>query len=68
MSSLDRIVSDNETKIPVYKFDVDSDHEFVRQEMNIRAVPTLKLYRNGELELTKTGVVPTPELTEMLTM
>jgi len=52
----------------IYKFDVDSDHEFVRQEMNIRAVPTLKLYRNGELELTKTGVVPTPELTEMLTM
>lgn len=68
MSSLDRIVSENDTKIPVYKFDVDSDHEFVREEMNIRAVPTLKLYRNGELELTKTGVVPAPELTEILTL
>lgn len=67
MSSLEKIVSENNTKIPVYKFDVDSDHDFVREEMNIRAVPTLKLFKNGELELTKTGVVPTPELTEMLT-
>jgi thioredoxin 1 len=67
MSSLDRIVNENDTTIPVYKFDVDSDHDFVRQEMNIRAVPTLKLFKNGELALTKTGVVPTPELTEMLT-
>lgn len=67
MSSLDRIVNENDTTIPVYKFDVDSDHDFVRQEMNIRAVPTLKLFKNGELGLTKTGVVPTPELTEMLT-
>jgi len=67
MSSLDRIVNENANTIPVYKFDVDSDHDFVRQEMNIRAVPTLKLFKNGELALTKTGVVPTPELTEMLT-
>lgn len=67
MSSLDRIINENDTTIPVYKFDVDSDHDFVRQEMNIRAVPTLKLFKNGELALTKTGVVPTPELTEMLT-
>ena len=67
MSSLEKIVSENNTKIPVYKFDVDSDHDFVREEMNIRAVPTLKLFKNGELELTKTGVVPTPELTEILT-
>lgn len=67
MSSLDRIVNENTNTIPVYKFDVDSDHDFVRQEMNIRAVPTLKLFKNGELTLTKTGVVPTPELTEMLT-
>lgn len=67
MSSLDKIVNENDTTIPVYKFDVDSDHDFVRQEMNIRAVPTLKLFKNGELALTKTGVVPTPELTEMLT-
>jgi len=67
MSSLDRIVNENDNTIPVYKFDVDSDHDFVRQEMNSRAVPTLKLFKNGELALTKTGVVPTPELNEMLT-
>jgi hypothetical protein len=34
--------------------------------MGIRAVPTLKLFKNGVVDMTRTGVVPTPELTEIL--
>ena len=66
LSSLEKITSENETKIPVYKYDIDTDHEFVRTEMGIRAVPTLKLFKEGVVDMTRTGVVPTPELTEIL--
>jgi thioredoxin 1 len=66
LSSLEKITSENETKIPVYKYDIDTDHDFVRTEMGIRAVPTLKLFKNGVVDMTRTGVVPTPELTEIL--
>jgi len=66
LSSLDKITSENETKIPVYKYDIDTDHDFVRTEMGIRAVPTLKLFKDGVVDMTRTGVVPTPELTEIL--
>jgi thioredoxin 1 len=66
LSSLEKITSENETKIPVYKYDIDTDHEFVRTEMGIRAVPTLKLFKDGVVDMTRTGVVPTPELTEIL--
>jgi len=66
LSSLEKITSENETKIPVYKYDIDTDHDFVRTEMGIRAVPTLKLFKNGIVDMTRTGVVPTPELTEIL--
>ncbi len=68
LSSLEKITSENETKIPVYKYDIDTDHDFVRTEMGIRAVPTLKLFKEGVVDITRTGVVPTNELTEMLTM
>ena len=66
LSSLEKITSENETKIPVFKYDIDTDHDFVRTEMGIRAVPTLKLFKNGVVDMTRTGVVPTPELTEIL--
>jgi len=66
LSSLEKITSENETKIPVYKYDIDTDHDFVRTEMGISAVPTLKLFKNGVVDMTRTGVVPTPELTEIL--
>jgi thioredoxin 1 len=66
LSSLEKITSENETKIPVYKYDIDTDHEFVRTEMGIRAVPTLKLFKEGVVDMTRTGVVPAPELTEIL--
>jgi thioredoxin-like negative regulator of GroEL len=66
LSSLEKITSENETKIPVYKYDIDTDHDFVRTEMGIRAVPTLKLFKDGVVDMTRTGVVPTPELTEIL--
>lgn len=66
LSSLEKITSENETKIPVYKYDIDTDHDFVRTEMGIRAVPTLKLFKEGVVDMTRTGVVPTPELTEIL--
>lgn len=52
--------------VPVYKFDIDSDKEFAVTEMGIRSVPTLKIYKGGEVANTKVGVVPVNELITLI--
>ncbi len=51
---------------PVYKFDIDSDKEFAVSEMGIRSVPTLKIFKDGEVSNTKVGVVPVNELITLI--
>lgn len=65
MSNLERTVKPGET-LPVYKFDIDSDRDFAVSEMGVRSVPTLKVFKEGENTITKIGVVPTTELSELL--
>ena len=50
----------------VYKFDIDSDKEFAVSEMGIRSVPTLKIFKGGEVAVTKVGVVPVNELITLI--
>ena len=52
--------------VPVYKFDIDSDKEFAVSEMGIRSVPTLKIFKGGEVSNTKVGVVPVNELITLI--
>jgi thioredoxin 1 len=42
--------------LPIYKYDVDTDGDFTR-EQNVRSVPTLKLYEAGTLKKTHVGIL-----------
>jgi thioredoxin 1 len=42
--------------VPVYKYNVDSDRQFTGSQ-NVRSVPTLKLYSEGIVKKTHTGVL-----------
>jgi len=58
----------NETSIkiaPIYKFDVESDRVFA-SEMGIRSIPTIKLYKNGQVVESVTGVIPKPQVIDKL--
>lgn len=51
--------------IRVVKINVD-EHPKMAGQYNVRAIPTLLLFRDGELKGTKIGVVNKTELEEML--
>jgi len=46
----------------VYKYDIDSDKEFVVRELNIRSVPTIKIFKEGKEVFSKVGVMTTNEV------
>ena len=48
-------------RIRIIKIDVDKQNEIAAQ-FNIQSVPTLALFRNGELLWRVSGVVPKSEL------
>lgn len=59
----------NESSVPkynIYKFDIDSDREFVVNELNIRSVPTIKIFKNGEEVFSKPGVMTPSEVLNLL--
>lgn len=49
----------------IYKFDVDSDMSFA-QELGIRSVPTIKIFKNGTESYSKTGVMSPAEVLNLL--
>lgn len=51
--------------VPVYTFDVDSDSKFT-QEQNVRGVPTLKYFENGQIKKVKSGVMTEPQIRELI--
>lgn len=46
----------------IYKYDIDSDRDFVMRELNIRSVPTIKIYKEGKEVFSKVGVMSTNEV------
>jgi thioredoxin 1 len=46
----------------IYKYDIDSDKEFVVRELNIRSVPTIKIFKEGKEVFSKVGVMTTNEV------
>lgn len=56
---------DNPNNFQIYKFDVDSDMEFMRS-MGIRSVPTVKIFKNGEETFSKPGVLSIPEVKQLI--
>ena len=49
----------------VYKFDVESDMDFSK-ELGIRSVPTIKIFKEGTEEFSKSGVMSTSEVLGLL--
>lgn len=47
----------------IYKFDIDSDRDFVIEQFNLRSVPTVKIFQKGKEVYSKVGVMSSTELT-----
>lgn len=63
---VNKIVTEGNKKVaPIYKFDVESDRTFAA-EMGIRSIPTIKLYKNGQVVESVTGVIPQPKVIEKI--
>lgn len=52
-------------KYDIYKFDIDSDMDFVR-ELGVRSVPTIKIFKNGNEVFSKAGVMTSNEVLGLL--
>jgi thioredoxin 1 len=49
----------------IYKFDVDSDMDFMR-ELGIRSVPTIKIFKEGSEVFSRAGVMSPTEVLGLL--
>ena len=50
----------------IYKYDIDTDKEFVMTELGIRSVPTIKIFKEGKEVFSKAGVMSPNEVMTLL--
>lgn len=50
----------------IYKYDIDTDKEFVMTELGIRSVPTIKIFKEGNEVFSKAGVMAPNEVISLL--
>lgn len=50
----------------IYKYDIDTDKEFVMTELGIRSVPTIKIFKEGKEVFSKAGVMSPSEVMTLL--
>jgi thioredoxin 1 len=62
LTALER--SENVLPMSIYTLDIDNDRDFV-QELGIRSVPTLKVYKGGEEVFSNVGVMSQSQLLEV---
>ena len=62
---LAEVASEYADRIRVCKLDIDSNEE-TPPKYSIRGIPTLMLFKNGEVEATKVGAVSKAQLTAFL--
>ena len=62
---LEEIASEYDGKIKVCKLDIDAN-EATPPKYGIRGIPTLMLFKNGNVEATKVGAVSKSQLTAFL--
>ena len=58
--------SSGEPNYKIYKYDIDSDREYVVNELGIRSVPTIKIFKEGKEVFSKAGVMSQIEITNLL--
>ena len=52
-------------KYGVYKFDIEQDMDLMK-EWNVRGVPTIKIFENGEETFSRPGVMTPDQLLKLL--
>ena len=62
---LDEVAKEYHGKLKVMKLNVDENHQ-VPKKYNIRGIPTLMLFKNGNIEATKIGALSKSQLTAFL--
>ena len=62
---LEEIASEYSEKLKVCKIDIDS-HEGTPPKYGIRGIPTLMLFRDGQVEATKVGALSKSQLAAFL--
>jgi len=62
---LEQISEDMAGKIKICKIDVDTNTEMA-SKFNVRGVPTLMIFKDGNLEASKVGVLSKPQLTQFI--
>ena len=50
----------------IYKYDIDTDKDFVMTELGIRSVPTIKIFKKGQEVFSRPGVMSPTEVLELL--
>lgn len=62
---LDEIADEYSDRLKVFKMDIDSNAE-TPQKYGVRGIPTLMLFKAGQMEAAKMGVVPKKQLAAFL--
>ena len=62
---LDEISDEYDTRLKVTKLNID-DNPNTPPKFGIRGIPTLMMYKNGEVEATKVGAVSKSQLTAFI--
>jgi len=60
------ISESTEPKYSIYKYDIDTDKEFVVTELGVRSVPTIKIFKQGKEVFSKPGVMSPKEVLTLL--
>jgi thioredoxin 1 len=60
---LDEIADDYKNRLRVAKMNVDENQEIPAKKFGIRGIPTLMIFKNGELAATKVGALSKAQLT-----
>ena len=70
LGRLEEVIASESSETPKYKFykyDIDSDREFVMEVLEIRSVPTVKIFNEGKETYSKVGIIPSDEIKRLLT-
>jgi len=62
---LDEVAKEYQGKLKVAKLNVDENQE-IPKKYGIRGIPTLMLFKNGNIEATKVGAVSKSQLTAFI--
>ncbi len=62
---LDEVATEYEGKLTVAKLNIDENPE-APQHYGVRGIPTLMIFKNGEVEATKVGALTKSQLTDFI--